>query len=260
MNGIIFDIQGYSVYDGPGIRTCVFFKGCPLRCQWCHNPESHLMKPQAAWLADKGVTEEIGEEITPQEIVERVIKDKPFFEISGGGVTLTGGEATMQPAFLLAVLQAFRQEGVHTALETCGHFNPALLETLPDVTDLFLFDIKHAGASIHRAFTGVSNKKILSNFSELLRRAGCGRVTPRIPVIPGFNAHIAAMDGIISLLQEKGYQGPVHLMPYNALAKSKWEKIGRGDTYRHMGELEAQTLKDIQTQFEKASFEPVVNH
>lgn len=260
MTGVIFDIQSYSIYDGPGIRTCVFFKGCPLRCRWCHNPESHQLKPQMGYLAEKDVTEKIGEEITPQEIVRRVVKDKPFFENSGGGVTLTGGEATLQPAFLLATLGVLKQEGLCTALETCGHFNPALITPLAEVTDLFLFDLKHADAAVHRAFTGVANKKILANFSALLKKVGHRRVVPRIPVIPGFNAHPHAMNGIITLLQANGYMGPVHLMPYNALAKSKWEKIGKADAFCHMGELTEQTLQGIRRQFEEASLEAVVNH
>lgn len=301
MNGFIFDIQQYAIYDGPGIRTLVFFKGCPLRCAWCQNPESWQVKPQVSFFAEKcagcgacsevcpagaigmekgracrdferctacgscanacqnNVAEIIGREISSVEIVEEICMDRPFYESSGGGVTFSGGEPTLQPDLLLKSLKALKKEGIHTALETCGQFRRDLLDPLLETVDLFLYDIKHADPEAHRALTGVSGKRIQSNFSEILSRAGKERIIPRVPIIPGANEDEASMDGIITLLKKTDYEGPVHLMPYNAMAKTKWEKIGRGEEYRELPSIGDDGLEAISQRFEAVGFETVCN-
>jgi pyruvate formate lyase activating enzyme len=203
--------------------------------------------------------EKIGTEMSANEIAEMVSRDKAFYDNSGGGVTISGGEPTLQPEFLCATLEAVRTHGIHTALETCGYFDEALLNELPDITDLFLYDIKHLAAGIHKKFTGVSNERILSNFSQLLSRVGSERIVPRIPIIPQFNDDPDSADCIASFLMEAGYSGPIHLMPYNRMARTKWEKIGRGSSYRDLGVQEPEDVQRVISRFERASFEIICN-
>ncbi len=300
--GIIFDIQTYAVYDGPGIRTCVFFKGCPLSCVWCHNPESQRLRPEMGFVTDRcagcgscveacpngalalsdgrvsrdaarctacGACEnacpndahaKIGYELSARALLEKVIVDRPFFIESSGGVTLTGGEPTLQPEFLLETALLLREEGIHTAVETCGCFRPELASKLIDAIDLFLFDIKHADGGVHKRHTGVDNAEILLNFTSLVRKTDPGRVIPRIPLIPGFNADRASLKEICLFLKRARYRGPVHVMPYNPLAKAKYERLGEGDRYRDMGELSEDTLTDLVTVLGDFGFEGVINH
>jgi len=299
--GVIFDIQYNALYDGAGIRTVVFLKGCPLRCDWCHNPESQLLDPQMTYFAEKcqacgtcveaceqqalsmvgkivvrdtakctacgacaeecptGAMEIAGKEMSPGDIVEKAARDKIFYDNSGGGVTISGGEATMQPEFLVELLKQIRAREIHVALETCGFFRKELRDQLVQHVDTFLFDIKHADPEEHKKRTGVSTQLIQENFREILAAAGAERIVPRVPLIPGFNIGDDAIDGIIKFLTDSGHPGPVHLMPYNPFARTKWEKVGRGDEYRVLPELEEEKLEEIRDRFEKAGLEVVIN-
>ncbi|MBI5118595.1 glycyl-radical enzyme activating protein [Candidatus Poribacteria bacterium] len=203
--------------------------------------------------------EKIGKSLSPDEILSLVSRDKAFYETSGGGLTVSGGEPTFQHAFLMEILRLGRESGIHTALETCGCFGQEIVESLVESVDLFLYDIKHVDAGKHREFTGVSNEKIMSNFSRILSCVGSGRIIPRIPVIPGFNDDGDSVDMVISFLKRSRYSGPVHLMPYNRMARTKWEKIGRGASYKDMGVLSDDAIESIASQFEHASFEAVCN-
>ncbi|HOO55521.1 MAG TPA: glycyl-radical enzyme activating protein [bacterium] len=303
MEGTIFDIQYNCIYDGPGIRTNVFLKGCPLRCAWCHNPESHRIAPEVGYLAEKcvgcgecaqvcetgasklvkkkqvlhdfskcvhcgacvkvcraGALELIGYGMTPEQVLEKVERDRPFYDNSDGGVTMSGGEATMQPEFLLATLRLIKDNGIRTAVETCGQFDPKLAERLVEVTDLFLFDIKHTDDERHREFTGVPCGKIKENFRLLLGLAGQDRILPRVPVIPGFNDDGESVAGIAGFLKNCGYTGPVHVMPFNSLAATKWEKTGRPSPYARFSGDADEALARVISSFEAASIEVFCNN
>ncbi len=301
MEGTIFDIQYGAIYDGPGLRTCVFCKGCPLRCRWCQNPEAQHPQPQLSFLAERcltcgecvkfcpenaleirnglpvrdagrcrlcgactevcspGAREIIGYAITTEELLEKARRDRPFYESSGGGVTLSGGEPTMQQKFLLHTLQAFQKEKIHTAVETCGYFQAAIIKDLLEVADLILFDIKHMDAHLHQKYTGITNELIQNNFTEIIRQGGPDKLIPRIPLIPGFNADEAFASRLARYLQTAGYSGEVHLMPYNSLTKTKWAKIGRSNEYRNFGELTEEVIAQFTGLLEAKGFTVICN-
>lgn len=253
---MIFDIQPYALYDGPGIRTAVYLKGCPLRCRWCHNPESQAAGPE--WMERAGKPERVGTEMSVDDVAARVLADRPFFERSGGGVTLSGGEPTAQPAFLTAFLARMRAEGVHTALETCGLFGADLLDGLLAGVDLFLFDLKHMDAAAHAQGTRAGNEQILRNFAALVARAGAARVTPRIPLIPGFNVDGGNLAATLALLDAHGYAGEVHLMPHHGWARAKYAGLGRGHEFFDAGEVPAETLQSAAALVEQHGFKAVM--
>jgi pyruvate formate lyase activating enzyme len=299
LNGVIFDIQHYAVHDGPGIRTTVFFKGCPLRCAWCHNPESQRPEPEMGYFRERctlcgtcvaacpqkalysgehgiahrpgpckacgtcvrscpqGAREIIGREISAIEVSERAERDRPFYEHSGGGVTISGGEPTLQAPFLLELLDSLKTKGMHTCLETCGYFKAELIPDLVPLVDLFLFDVKHLDPYAHEKFTGVSNEMILSNYTTIAERAGMEKVIPRIPLIPGFNDDMRSVDALIRFLEDVKYAGPVHFMPYNKMARPKYEKIGRGGLYRDMGDISETAVRSLLNRVNASSLQAV---
>ncbi len=264
VEGVVFDVQRYSVHDGPGLRTNVFLKGCPLRCQWCANPESQNSQPEPALSTDKcincgqfeeacpicwanyngsdwtteqraefearaavcptGAIHWIGERRTAGDVLREVLRDTPFYQ-DGGGVTLTGGEPTAQPAMAEALLRLAKAEGITTAMETCGHVPWEVLERLLAHLDHVLFDIKHLDSETHRAFTGLGNELILSNFRRLV--AGSAPVTVRVPLIPGFNASADSVRAIAEFVLELKGTTQVDLLPYHTLGKSKYRTLGR---------------------------------
>jgi pyruvate formate lyase activating enzyme len=189
-SGIVFDLQRGALHDGPGVRTTVFLKGCPLRCVWCHNPESQSFAPQTG----RG-GKVYGRPMTVGEVMAVVRRDRAFYVNSGGGLTLSGGEPTAQFVFCRALLEAARAEGIGTCLDTCGQTPWDKLSELAPLVDVFLFDYKATGVEAHRRLTGVDGGLIRENLGRLL--AGGARVVLRCPIVPGANAgheHDAAID------------------------------------------------------------------
>ena len=285
VEGIVFDIQRYSVHDGPGLRTNVFLKGCPLRCRWCANPESQNMQPELAlsahncmvcgqfatpcpecwekagsvairleelgerpFVCPTGAIHWIGERRRAGDVLAQVRRDAPFYD-RHGGLTLTGGEVTMQPAFAEALLRLAQAEGIHTAMETAGHTQWPVLERLLRHMNLMLYDIKHMDSDVHRRYTEVGNELILAN----LRRATAGgaQVLVRVPVIPGFNATAPALAAIAAFVVELGtaVRG-IDLLPYHILGKAKYRALGRAypwDEQSGLTDDEMQRLAEVVT-------------
>ena len=230
MTGIIFDIKRYAVHDGPGIRTTVFLKGCPLRCWWCHNPESFSVEiikvPRIVMLDGKSIEtiETIGKEMHVKDLMDEILKDTMYYEESGGGVTFSGGEPLMQTDFLQAAIRACKEAGLHVAVDTSGVASQEQFERIIDDTDLFLYDIKHLNDQKHQAHTGVSNRLVLDNLAYLLDKKK--DVIIRYPVIPGINDDEEQLAALVALLKSYRHQLPeLHLLPYHAIARGKYERF-----------------------------------
>lgn len=262
MEATIFDIKHFAVHDGDGIRTTVFFQGCPLACVWCHNPEGLRAHPQLAYTAHKcahcgacsticeanrftGTMHEFlreqctlcgkclplcpqeafrlyGRRISEQALLTEVLEDRDFYETSGGGVTLSGGECLLQADFCAAFLKLCKQEGLHTAVDTCGFISRTALEKVIPYTDLFLYDIKAADGEIHRRCTGQDNRLILENL-RYLNECNC-RVEIRIPYVPGYNDD--QMEAIGALLAPLRCITAVRLLKYHSHAGGKYAALG----------------------------------
>jgi glycyl-radical enzyme activating protein len=263
-DGMIFNIQRFSVNDGPGVRTTVFFKGCPLRCLWCHNPESYTVTPEimyhealcvgcgrcvpvcpehchtvtnmlhgfrreactscgACVHVCGGALTLAGERTSVNQVLARVERDEPFYRKTGGGVTLSGGEPLFQPDFLLELLKALKARRLHTCLETCGYSPFTLLESAAEFVDLFLYDYKETDDDLHRNYTGVSNRKIISN---LLQLDALGYETIlRCPIIPGYNNREDHFAGIATLANRLKNVCEINVMPYHPLGESKRKQL-----------------------------------
>ncbi len=229
IKGIVFDIKKYAIHDGPGIRTTVFMKGCPLSCVWCHNPESidfSIGKIKKELKLDGKViesTENVGREMSVSEVMREVEKDLLFYEESGGGVTFSGGEAFVQHEFLLAMLKSCKAKGISTCVDTSGYVNKSILEKAIPLTDIFLFDIKLMDEELHKRYCGVPNGQILENF-RTIHQSGA-KVRFRFPVIPT----ITDTDDNLKKVAEFAAQFsdvPVDLLPYHKIGKDKYRRLG----------------------------------
>lgn len=265
--GMIFNIQKFSVNDGPGIRTTVFMKGCPLRCLWCHNPESNSVKPDLFYNGEKctgcgqcaavcpkdchkidetghrfdrnacvlcgacadacpsGALELAGYETTVDHVLETVLQDKAFYETSGGGMTLSGGEPMYQFDFALSLMQAAKAAGLHTCMETCGFAPWEHYAEIAPYTDIFLFDYKLTNPDSHKTYTGADNSLILENLKKL-DDLGCATVL-RCPIIPTVNDHAAHFAGIAQTANSLKHILRVDIEPYHPLGKGKTENLDK---------------------------------
>jgi pyruvate formate lyase activating enzyme len=214
-SGILFEIQRWSTDDGPGIRTTLFFQGCPLRCRWCCNPE--------AWCADAAPEALRGRRMTVAEIVAEVERDRVFYRRSGGGVTFSGGEPTAQPELLRALALRLHCLGLHLALETCGHFPWAGNAEALARMDLVHLDLKHLDSGAHRRLTGVPNDLILANALRLAE-AGIPLVL-RLPLVPGHNDDPANLAATARFSVRLG-RPPLQVMPYHTLGLGKYQALG----------------------------------
>lgn len=268
----IFNVQKYNMYDGPGVRTLIFFQGCPLRCKWCANPEGMIKKYRVMFksnscvncgacvsvcpvgihtISNESLKHEVnrniecigcrkcvdaclnsalsivGEVKTISELVEIVEEDRTFYEASDGGVTLGGGEVLMQPEAASSLLMACKQEGINTAIETCGYAKLESVLKVAEFTDLFLFDIKHIDSDRHFELTGVRNEQILENLKELLRRKY--KVKIRMPLLKGVNDRKEDIEDIMKFLMPfkdyKNFKG-IDLLPYHKMGVNKYNQLG----------------------------------
>ena len=294
MENLIFNIQKYSIHDGEGIRTTVFFKGCPMECKWCHNPESQSYRPDIMHNTEKcvqcgiciekcpqkaisvkdgiistsadrcnfcdtctdsciGNAREIaGKTYTVDEIMKEIEKDKMFYEQSGGGVTLSGGEVMTQDMdYILGILKKCKRLGYRVNIDTCGHAVFENFERILPYVDTFLYDIKHMDNEIHRELTGQGNEMVLGNLEKLSEKGA--KINIRMPLVEGVNSDDEHIGRVIDFLKTLKIE-KVNLLPYHNTGKSKYERMGmnyEGDSYSapDMDRMEA-----IRLRFEKNNF------
>jgi pyruvate formate lyase activating enzyme len=270
-SGLIFNIQRFSVHDGPGIRTTVFMKGCPLHCRWCSNPESlspysEIMAydlkcilcgkcaeicPKKAITVEKmrtidrskcdfclkcadvcptGAIKVAGQSMSIQKVMSEIMKDELFYQNSGGGVTISGGEPLMQWEFVRNLLKECQQEGIHTALDTSGYAPWDILQKVLGYVDLCLYDLKHTETESHKRGTGKSNRRIIENF---YLAASTVRTWLRVPLIPGYNDSEENIMNVINMAKKSNVE-KVSILPYHEYGMAKYEHLGR---YYRMGQV-----------------------
>ncbi len=282
--GLIFDVQRFSIHDGPGIRTTIFLKGCPMKCPWCHNPESISSEKHLSFLAAKCIgcgfcvricehgahemldgehlldrnkclvcgkcaeecyaqaLEIVGRVATVDELIDEVLKDKPFYETSGGGMTISGGEPMHQPEFTLELLMAAKNHDVHTAIETNGFASWKNFERILEYTDLFLFDYKETDPEKHAEFTGVPRETVVKNLKKLYKANA--EIVLRCPIIPGHNDREEHFEAIADIAKAMPGINGVELMPYHSLGAGKLERFG----FDPESTLKAETPEDEQVE------------
>ena len=308
LRGLVLEIQRMSTEDGPGIRSTVFFKGCTLACEWCHNPESISPKPQLQWIGSRCIgcglcmqtctanalsrtahaisidrtlctgcgecarqcpgtaLELMGAWWTPQALANELAKDRSYFETSGGGVTLSGGEVAMQPEFAEALLRELRAQGINTAIDTCGNIRTEALERLLPLADLVLFDIKLMDPSRHREATGKDNKRILANFAAVCEQIAAHPATQKLwvrtPIIPDATDDEENIRSIGAFLAtfEAGSISRWELCAFNNLCKDKYLRLGTRWKYADCALMERTHMERL-TEIARASgVDPAVVH
>ena len=239
--GRIFNIQKFSVHDGPGIRTIVFLKGCVLRCRWCCNPESQNF--QIETMVRNGKEEVMGQDISVGEVMETVMQDWPYYRRSGGGMTLSGGESLCQPEFARDLLRAAKESGINTAMESMGCAKFDVIETLLPHLDLYLMDIKHMNGEKHKAFCGRSNELMLEN-AQKIAQAGTHLII-RVPVVPTFNATKEEIGAIAAFAAKLPGVEEIHLLPYHRYGSDKYAGLGREYTMDDIQPPSEKTMEEL---------------
>ena len=242
--GLIFNIQKFSINDGPGIRSTVFFTGCPLSCRWCSNPESQNRNKEAVRVCKDPKL--MGKEWTVEEVLKEVEKDRCFYEESGGGMTLSGGEVLQQHNFAVALLTEAKKRSLHCAAETTGYAPREIFAEFVRHIDLLLFDMKHSDREIHREKTGVYNDIIIDNMRYAVEQKV--PVIARIPVIPRFNASLGAAREMAALLKDIGIK-EVHLLPFHQFGEKKYEQLGLAYEMLGVKQMHPEMLEKYQKVF-----------
>lgn len=254
VNGRIFDIQRFSTHDGPGIRTIVFLKGCVLRCRWCCNPESQSFRIES--MLQNGERRTVGRDVTVGEVMDEVLRDMPYYRRSGGGITLSGGEALCSPDFATALLRECRSYGINTAVETACSMPYDIIERFVPLVDTFLTDIKHINSLKHEQFTGMRNELILSNISRLCREAR--RLIVRVPVIPTFNDTAEEISAIAGFAAELPGASELHLLPYHRLGYDKYIGLGREYGMGDIPLISAEKIAELKAAAERSGLKITV--
>ncbi len=293
---IIFDVQRFSLHDGPGIRSTVFFKGCPLRCVWCQNPESQRREPEMAFYAGRcqacfacetvcpadAITRDpqhrimfsrctgcgecaavcprqgirqIGRAWSSAVLLRELLKDRDYFETSGGGVTLSGGEPMLHSAYLAGLLPRLKEANLHVNLETCGLFRWEQIEPLLPYLDLIYFDLKLMDSETHRRLTGQDNQIILDNFSRLA--GSFPALQARMPIVPGMNDDAGNIAATAHFLTRHGQQ-TIHCLPYHNLGEAKLARLGSALQPLGLDSLSASDLEPIKNAFETRGIHVVI--
>lgn len=263
LTGRLFNLQRFSLQDGPGLRSTVFLKGCPLVCAWCHNPESQHPEPELAHNPDRcircascaglapearaeacptGAKTWLGWEVSVEDLAAELLRDRLFFDQSGGGVTFSGGEPLMQPAFLVAAMVRLKREGVHLCLDTCGYAPWEDLREAAALADLVLFDLKLMDPERHRAATGVSSLPILENLESL--SASGSALWIRVPIIPGLNDDAANLEATARRIAATPRVQRVDLLPYHDTGRIKFARVGMAFG---LGEVETPGAERMET-------------
>jgi len=237
--GRIFDIQRFSVHDGPGVRTIIFLKGCFLRCKWCCNPESQ--KREIETMLVDGKEKVMGRDVTVAELMTDIEKDRIYYRRSGGGVTLSGGESLAQPDFAAAILRACKEKGINTALESTACAGYDKIQKLLPYLDLYLMDIKHINSQKHKQFTTQPNELILENAKRLA--ADAKKLIIRVPVIPTFNDTEQEIRDIAEFTKSLKTVEELHLLPYHRLGEDKYKGLGRTYEMHGIDLMEYQTSR-----------------
>ncbi len=242
VKGRIADIQRFSIHDGPGIRTIVFLKGCHFRCRWCCNPEMQEYAIQT--MTVNGVPKTVGRDVTVDEVIREVAKDRDFFWRSGGGMTLSGGECLSQPDFAIALLQAAKDDGINTAIESTAFadYDRVIARVLPNL-DSFLMDIKHMDSAKHKVFTGQPNDLVLENAKRIAQNAK--RLVIRVPTVPGFNDTPAEIGAIAQFAASLPNVEELHLLPYHRLGQDKYSWLGREYTLPEILPPSQETMQQL---------------
>ncbi|MBE6546189.1 MAG: glycyl-radical enzyme activating protein [Ruminococcaceae bacterium] len=231
VRGRIFNIQRFSIHDGPGVRTIIFLKGCPLRCKWCCNPESQGYQQETITIG--GVTKEVARDVTVGEVIDEIEKDRAYYRRSGyGGITLSGGECLWQPDFSEALLRTAKSRGISTAIETTGYADMDIIRRLLPHIDTVLMDIKHVCGDKHQKFTTKDNSLILENAKHIAREAKC--LIIRTPVVPTFNDTEEEIASIAKFASSLEGVKEMHLLPYHRIGSDKYAGLGRAYEMAHI--------------------------